>query len=121
MTTADSHSYHRLSCQIGDITVLTRTTLNATQIANAALKELGAFLFAVKEVFGSDKVQKAADLWIRRLETTDWMGSNNAKAFRRITIQTLAQLADDLTLQAFLQERSELSNQGSTSTGSKRC
>jgi hypothetical protein len=97
MTTADNHSYNRLSCQIGDIAVLTRTTLDTTQIANSAKKELGAFLFAVKEVFGSD----------------------NAKAFRRITIQTSADLADAFTLQTFLQDRSEVSKQHQSVQGAK--
>jgi hypothetical protein len=119
MMTADNHAYNRLSCQIGDVTVLTRTTLDATQIAGAAMKELGAFLFAINEVFGSDTVQKAADLWVRRLETTDWMGTNKAKAFRRITIQTSAQLADDFTLQSFLQVPSEVSNQDQNISGAK--
>jgi hypothetical protein len=64
-----------------------------SQTAEAAKKELGAFLFAVKLVFGDDDVACAADLWVQRLETTGWTDADMERVFREITIRTSAQLA----------------------------
>ncbi len=62
--------------------------------AKAAEKELAAFLAAVQQVFINDEVQRAADLWILGLETTDWTDANAEQAFRQLTIRTSAQLAE---------------------------
>jgi hypothetical protein len=68
------------------------------QITNAAKKELGAFLCAVRQVFGHDEVERAADLWIASFEATDWIDSDQEQTCRRVTIQTLAQLVEARTL-----------------------
>jgi hypothetical protein len=65
-----------------------------TQITNAAKKELGAFLCAVRQVFGQDEVEYAADLWIAGFEMTDWIDSAEEQTCRQVTIRALAQLAE---------------------------
>ncbi|HMF77846.1 MAG TPA: hypothetical protein VK604_19475 [Bryobacteraceae bacterium] len=87
--------------QKGGITVSTITVTDelemssssCAQMANAAERQLGAFPTTVGDVFGNDKVEQAADLWIRNLEAADCIESDTEKAFRQITIQTAAQLA----------------------------
>src|ERR1700684_451795 len=65
-----------------------------TQITNAAKKEQGAFLCAARQVFGQDKVEDAADIWIAAFEMTDWTDSAEEQTCRQVTIQALAQLAE---------------------------
>jgi hypothetical protein len=71
--------------------------MSAAQIADAAEKELGAFLFVVNQEFGSDEVRRAADLWIQNFETADWIDAKMKQAFRQVTIQTSIQLAQEAT------------------------
>jgi len=68
------------------------------QITNAATRELGAFLQTVREVFGHDEVERAADLWIARFEADDWIDFEREKVCRRVTIHALAQLVASRTL-----------------------
>ncbi len=94
--------------QKGYVTLSTKLSMDGlnefsspvAQITNAAKKELGAFLSAVREVFGHDEVERAADLWIASFETTDWIDSDEEQTCRRVTIQTLAQLVGARTLVA---------------------
>jgi hypothetical protein len=65
-----------------------------SQITNTAKKELGSFLCAVRQVFGHDEVDTAADLWIANFETTDWIDANTERTCRRVTIQAFAQLVE---------------------------
>lgn len=55
-------------------------------VAAAAEKELGAFLNAVRQVFGPGAVPRAADLWILALDNTEDINSNPPQAFREISI-----------------------------------
>ena len=104
----ETHSAGNSLCQKGHITLFTKLSIDGfeefssplTQITNAAKKELGAFLCGVRQVFGHDQVERAADLWIACFETTDWIDSGQEQTCRRVTIQTLAQLAEVTTLRA---------------------
>ena len=68
------------------------------QITNAATKELGAFLHAVREVFGNDEVEHAADLWIASFEADDWIDFEREQVCRRVTIHALAELVQSRTM-----------------------
>ncbi|HEX4229470.1 MAG TPA: hypothetical protein VHZ07_12435 [Bryobacteraceae bacterium] len=65
------------------------------QVAKAAERELGAFLFAVEQMFGIEEVQRAADLWIKGIERADTITTDTEKSLRQITIQAAYQLARD--------------------------
>jgi hypothetical protein len=69
--------------------------VDLNQIANAAQKELAAFLSAVSQVFGPSNVQHAANLWLSGWEATEWNPENAERTFRHITIHTAAQLMRD--------------------------
>jgi len=64
------------------------------QITKAAKKELGAFLCAIRGVFGEEEVEHAADIWIAGFETNDWIDVDAEHFCRRVTIQTLARLVE---------------------------
>jgi hypothetical protein len=70
-----------------------KPSIAAGALAVAAKEELGAFLFAVEEVFGVRQVLRASDLWITNLERADWDLDDAERSFRQITLLTSAQLA----------------------------
>lgn len=73
----------------------TRPAPRLAQLAKAAEKELGAFLVAVEKMFGREEVDRAASFWIQHFEAAHCLDSDLQKAFRKVTIQTAAQLATD--------------------------
>ena len=77
------------------------------QITNAATRELGAFLHTVREVFGPDEVERAADLWIARFEADDWIDFEREQVCRRVTIHAVAQLVASRTLMSVAAARSK--------------
>ncbi len=70
------------------------------QITNAAKRELGAFLYTVRQVFGQDEVEHAADLWIASFEADNWIDFEREQVCRRVTIHALAQLVASRRLMA---------------------
>ena len=77
------------------------------QITNAAARELGAFLHAVREVFGHAEVERAADLWVAHFEADDWIDFEREQVCRRVTIHALAQLVETRTLMSVVAARSK--------------
>jgi hypothetical protein len=77
------------------------------QITNAATRELGAFLHKVREVFGHDEVERAADLWIARFEADDWIDFEREQVCRRVTVHALAQLVESRTLMSVAAARTK--------------
>lgn len=67
----------------------------AIEAVTSAQKELAAFLRTVTEVFGTGQTQHATDLWLEAVEKAEQINMNAEKFFRRITIQTVHQLARD--------------------------
>ena len=92
--------------QKGHITVSTKLLMDGcedlssslAQITNAATRELGAFLYAVRQVFGQAEVEHAADLWIAGFEADDWIDFEREQVCRRVTIHALARLVGSRSL-----------------------
>ena len=59
----------------------------------SAEKELSAFVAAVHQLFGAERAQKAAEIWIEVLKRTDWPSVASVIEWRRITISAAARLA----------------------------
>ena len=64
------------------------------QITEAAKKELGTFLCAIRGVFGEEEVEHAADVWLASFESIDWIDVDAEHFCRRVTVQTLARLTE---------------------------
>jgi hypothetical protein len=73
---------------------------SVAQITNGAKRELGAFLYTVRQVFGQDEVEHAADLWIANFEADDWIDFEREQVCRRVTIRALVQLVESRSLMA---------------------
>jgi hypothetical protein len=68
------------------------------EITEAATKELGSFLCAVRQVFGDEEAGRAADLWIASFETANWIDGPPERTCRQVTVHALAQLVEARTL-----------------------
>jgi hypothetical protein len=58
----------------------------------SAEKELSAFVAAVHQLFGAERAQKAAEIWIEVLERTNWASGASIIEWRRITVAAAARL-----------------------------
>jgi hypothetical protein len=58
-----------------------------------AVRELGAFIGAVTELFGPEQARLAADDWINELELMDDLPGPAKRHWGSITVAALAQLA----------------------------
>jgi hypothetical protein len=58
-----------------------------------AERELGAFISAVTELFGSEQVRLAAEDWLDELELTETLPGLTSRDWRLITISASARLA----------------------------
>jgi hypothetical protein len=104
----ETHRADKSPWQKGHITVSTKLLMDGfdefssslAQITNAAKSELGAFLYTVRQVFGQDEVEHAADLWIACFEADDWIDFEREQVCRRVTIHALAQLVESRSLMA---------------------
>ena len=67
------------------------------RLMNLAQRELGAFMIAVTEAYGSEEGELAADDWLNELGATDELPDLTTRDWRRITIAAAARLANRLT------------------------
>jgi hypothetical protein len=64
-----------------------------TKLMIMAERELGAFISAVTELFGSEQVRLAAEDWLDELELTETLPGLTSRDWRLITIAASARLA----------------------------
>ena len=62
-----------------------------------AERELGAFIRAVAELYGSEQAKLAAEDWLDALESRDTLPGSTNREWRLISIAAATQLADRLT------------------------
>jgi len=67
------------------------------ELMNLAQRELGAFMIAVTQAYGSEEGELAADDWLNELAATDELPHLTTPDWRRITIAAAARLANRLT------------------------
>jgi hypothetical protein len=70
------------------------------RLMNMAQRELGAFMSAVTEAYGSEEAMLAARDWLNELEATDELPRPTIRDWRRITIAAAARLANRLVRSA---------------------
>jgi hypothetical protein len=58
-----------------------------------AERELGAFIRAVTELFGSEQARLAADVWVDELELMDALPGPTGREWGEVTVAASAQLA----------------------------
>jgi hypothetical protein len=70
--------------------------LNVRLEHQAAERELGAFMSAVTELYGSEQARISAEDWIEEFESRDGLPGLTIREWRLITIAAAARLADRL-------------------------
>ncbi len=59
----------------------------------SAEKELSAFIVAVRQLFGAEHAERAAESWIEELTEKDWLSETSAIQWRKVTIAAAARFA----------------------------
>ena len=72
-------------------------------LADMAQRELGAFMSAVTEVYGSEEAIRSADDWLKEFEATHQPPNLRTRYWRQITIVAAEQLANRLSAEAVTQ------------------
>ena len=67
-------------------------------LMNMAQRELGAFMSAVREGYGSEEAMLAAGDWLNEFEATDELPGLTIGDWRRITITATGRLANRLSV-----------------------
>jgi hypothetical protein len=76
------------------------TTEHSSRLAlatNMAERELGAFISAVTNLYGSEQARIAAEDWLDELDSTDTLADCTTREWRLITIAAAARLASRLS------------------------
>ena len=72
------------------------------QMTSTAERELGAFMLAVSQTKGPERVKEAGDLWLQMLEEADGIADNPQQVFRQTTIRALAELSAEMNERVLL-------------------
>jgi hypothetical protein len=82
-----------------EVATLNRPSNDTAWWIGAAERELGAFLAAVRQKFGSDAASQAAEYWLEALEAAA-LSSKQPRTWRDITIQASSRVAKGLDISA---------------------
>lgn len=69
-----------------------RTSKDLNYLFALAEKELGAFVHAVDQLFGSEQARRSALDWIHEIEVMNWPAGTAIPNWRQVTIRVIAQL-----------------------------